>query len=178
MQNRRRKRLGSSPCRVVKRARSMDRAEMRPFIKQIEALKAENYQLEQKVQITEKSPMPQSPESLQSKVLQSQVEEFQIQFHHQTTEIQALRAERDAVIGQLSVANSEIANQAATNESIETQLAHVTQNAGAVEFAKNMLSESLHAMINDYQNLSNQFGESRARHAKIKKSKNSKKKSS
>jgi len=169
MQNRRRKRLSSSPCRVVKRARSMDRAEMRPFIKQIEELKAENYQLQQKLELQQKTPEkspvpPQTAENLET--LKSQVREFQIQFHHQSAEIAALRAERDAVIAQLSIANSEIASSASTNEALETQLVHVTQNAGAVEYAKNMLSESLQAMITDYQNLAKDFGENRARHAR------------
>jgi len=151
-----RKRVSTSPCRVVKRARSVDRSEMRPFIKEIETLKAENYQLEQKLEKSQKSENPSKiPEnSVQLENLREQVSEFQIQVHHQTAEIHQLQVQRDAAVDQLTAANQEIANQALTNQTLENQLVHVTQNAAAVEFAKNMLSDSLQAMINDYQNLS------------------------
>mgnify|MGYP003729524525 CR=1 FL=1 len=159
-----RKRVSTSPCRVVKRARSVDRSEMRPFIKEIETLKAENYQLEQKLEKSQKSENPSKiPEnSVQLENLREQVSEFQIQVHHQTAEIHQLQVQRDAAVDQLTAANQEIANQALTNQTLENQLVHVTQNAAAVEFAKNMLSDSLQAMINDYQNLSKEYAEKTA----------------
>lgn len=163
-----RKRISTSPCRVVKRARSVDRSEMRPFIKEIETLKAENYQLEQKLEKSQQSEnstkMPEN--SVQLENLREQVSEFQIQVHHQTAEIHQLQVQRDAAVDQLTAANQEIANQALANQTLENQLVHVTQNAAAVEFAKNMLAESLQAMINDYQNLSKEYAEKNAQYGR------------
>lgn len=166
MQNRRRKRLSSSPCRVVKRARSMDRSEMRPFIKQIEDLKCEKYQLEQKIKNFEKN--PEKPENFEddfrslesladeNEMLRQQVAEFQIQADHQNSEIVNLRHQRDAAIENLGAANCEIIEFSEKNQNLESQIIQISQTASAIEFAKNMLSESLREMIRDYQTLSAQ----------------------
>jgi chromosome segregation ATPase len=169
MQNRRRKRLSSSPCRVVKRARSMDRSEMRPFIKQIEDLKSEKYQLEQKIKNFEKTEIPENFENFRSlesladenEMLRQQVAEFQIQADHQNSEIVNLRHQRDAAIENLGAANSEIVEFSEKNQNLESQIIQISQTASAIEFAKNMLSESLREMIRDYQMLSGQSGAQR-----------------
>lgn len=154
----------------------MDRSEMQPFIKQIETLKAEKYQLEQKLKKIKISPDEESNsnfylqgklESLldENETLHQQVAEFQIQGDHQTAEIVNLRHQRDAALEQLAAANGQIMDQASTSEGLEAQITQISQNAAAIEFAKNMLSESLREMIRDYQMLSAQNAAQSAAHA-------------
>jgi len=169
-----RKRVFTTPCRVVqsKRARSpacLDRDEMRPFIKQIETLKAEKYQLEQKVENLKKSGKSKEQSSSQKtlqkaddvinrqhdviKTLQEQIGEFQVQVEHKNAKISSLREKRDEAVKALAESNALVMNQKTTIENVELQLAQVQQNAEAIDFAKNMLSDSLGKMISDYEAL-------------------------
>ena len=158
MQNRRRKKSSISPSRLVKRARSIERAEMRPFIKEIEHLKSEKYHLEQKLKNSEI--LPNSPKTKKSQEvldLRHQMSEYQIIAHEQMADINYLRYKTDQVNGQLAIAISELANQKSANQRLEDQVAHATKNVWAIEFAKNMLSNSVAEMTEDYEKLLNDF---------------------
>ena len=140
VKNRRRKRIGSTS------KLSISRDSMRPYIKEIERLRAENYLLQQK-----KTQSPTQTEKLrESCESDSSVLEFKIQLDHKNYECSRLIAENEALkneIEQQRTDNLKIANETAKFKA--KKHAELEQ----ILLAKQLLSSSLQELINDYRYL-------------------------
>ena len=174
---RKRKRFNTSPSRVIKRPnRAIDQEEMRPFIKQIESLKAENYQLQQMV-----NPAPDAPRSisipsnyyLQSKIekltvkneaLHEQITEFQVKIEHDNhhlaehdATVMVLKNKNEILLKQLVAFQHDNEEKTLSNQKYMAQVEDLNRQHLVTEYAKNVLSESLHQLIRDYRVLSQEY---------------------
>merc|ERR1712221_10374 len=125
---------------------SISRDSMRPYIKEIERLRAENYLLQQK-----KTQSPSQTEKVrESRESDSSVLEFKIQLDHKNYECSRLIAEKEALKDEIEQQRSDtlkIANETAKFK------AQKHAELERILLAKQLLSSSLQELINDYRYL-------------------------
>ena len=93
-----------------------------------------------------------SPNS-EAEILRQQVAHIQHKIQSQNADIEYLQNQKDAAFAQLTEANKKIASQCVANQSLKTQISHVTEKAEAAEFAKKLMSDSLADILKDYEKL-------------------------
>merc|ERR1711893_100483 len=140
VKNRRRKRIGSTT------KLSISRDSMRPYIKEIEKLRAENYLLQQKK--TQSLTQPQKIREFSE--FESSVLEYKIQLDHKNYECSRLLAENESL-------KNEIEQQRSDNLKIANETAKFKAEKNAefeqILLAKQLLSSSLQELITDYRYL-------------------------
>ena len=143
LRNRRRKRIGSTT------KLSIPRDSMRPYIKEIEKLRAENYRLKQS-----KSPISPKMRKSENSTETDTILEFKIQLDHKIHECSRLIERNKSLENEIDAQrtdNLKIANETARFKAEkETELENVY-------LAKKLLSDSLQELITDYRYLEENF---------------------
>ena len=145
---------------------------MRPVIKQIESLKAENFRLKQMVERISRDSLSNSISSkhyFQSRIenltganqlLQKRITLFHVQtkknkhhFANQATSVNGLENKNDTLTNQLMSFQQDNKLKKLTNQTLLIKLEIAQRRHAATKHAKNVLSHSLHQMDKDYQRL-------------------------
>lgn len=165
-----------------KRENSIGYDEMRPFIKEIESLKSENYLLKQAIKSSKNESSEMNEEckiTLQNEeieklksekgVLEDKITELQVQVDHE----KHFSSAKDLIIKKISNKFQILENegeqlQADKNEmnlrniELQTTIDEVNDRLETTTYAKNLVSMSLQQMIEDYKSLNNSYVEQTA----------------